>query len=57
MIVTHRPVGPCYLITPWNFPLAMATRKLGSGPCCRLHSGDQTCHPNSPDDTGARRAP
>ncbi|MDI2098870.1 NAD-dependent succinate-semialdehyde dehydrogenase [Ruicaihuangia caeni] len=29
MIVTHRPVGPCYLITPWNFPLAMATRKLG----------------------------
>ncbi|WP_167138106.1 NAD-dependent succinate-semialdehyde dehydrogenase [Diaminobutyricimonas sp. TR449] len=29
MIVTQRPVGPCYLITPWNFPLAMATRKLG----------------------------
>jgi len=29
MIVGHRPVGPCYLITPWNFPLAMATRKLG----------------------------
>ncbi|MBX3086998.1 MAG: NAD-dependent succinate-semialdehyde dehydrogenase [Cryobacterium sp.] len=29
MIVTQRPVGPCYLITPWNFPLAMATRKIG----------------------------
>jgi len=28
MIVTHRPVGPSYLITPWNFPLAMATRKI-----------------------------
>jgi succinate-semialdehyde dehydrogenase/glutarate-semialdehyde dehydrogenase len=28
MIVTHRPVGPCYLVTPWNFPLAMATRKI-----------------------------
>ena len=28
MIVTQRPVGPTYLITPWNFPLAMATRKL-----------------------------
>ncbi len=28
MIVTHTPVGPSYLITPWNFPLAMATRKL-----------------------------
>src|SRR5690606_29375636 len=28
MIVSQRPVGPCYFITPWNFPLAMATRKL-----------------------------
>lgn len=28
MLVMHRPVGPCYLITPWNFPLAMATRKI-----------------------------
>jgi succinate-semialdehyde dehydrogenase / glutarate-semialdehyde dehydrogenase len=22
-------VGPCYFITPWNFPTAMGTRKLG----------------------------
>ena len=29
MIVSQHPVGPCYLITPWNFPLAMATRKVG----------------------------
>lgn len=29
VVVARRPVGPCYLITPWNFPLAMATRKLG----------------------------
>ncbi|NEM91276.1 NAD-dependent succinate-semialdehyde dehydrogenase [Galbitalea soli] len=28
MIVTQMPVGPSYLITPWNFPLAMATRKI-----------------------------
>jgi succinate-semialdehyde dehydrogenase/glutarate-semialdehyde dehydrogenase len=28
MIVTQHAVGPCYLITPWNFPLAMATRKI-----------------------------
>ncbi len=28
MVVTQRPVGPCFLITPWNFPLAMATRKI-----------------------------
>ena len=27
-IVTHKPVGPAFLITPWNFPLAMATRKI-----------------------------
>lgn len=26
--VSHLPVGPCYFITPWNFPLAMATRKI-----------------------------
>jgi succinate-semialdehyde dehydrogenase/glutarate-semialdehyde dehydrogenase len=28
MIVSRHPVGPCFLITPWNFPLAMATRKI-----------------------------
>ncbi|WP_125099620.1 NAD-dependent succinate-semialdehyde dehydrogenase [Leucobacter chromiireducens] len=28
MLVSHIPVGPCYFITPWNFPLAMATRKI-----------------------------
>ncbi|WP_053383815.1 NAD-dependent succinate-semialdehyde dehydrogenase [Leucobacter celer] len=28
MVVSHLPVGPCYFITPWNFPLAMATRKI-----------------------------
>lgn len=26
--VRHKPVGPSYLITPWNFPLAMITRKF-----------------------------
>jgi succinate-semialdehyde dehydrogenase/glutarate-semialdehyde dehydrogenase len=28
-LVTKQPVGPCILITPWNFPMAMGTRKLG----------------------------
>ena len=28
MLLSRRPVGPCLLITPWNFPLAMATRKI-----------------------------
>ena len=27
-IVTHKPVGVAALITPWNFPAAMATRKI-----------------------------
>jgi succinate-semialdehyde dehydrogenase / glutarate-semialdehyde dehydrogenase len=30
LLVTRRPVGPCLLITPWNFPLAMATRKVAA---------------------------
>ena len=25
----RQPVGPCLLITPWNFPMAMGTRKIG----------------------------
>jgi succinate-semialdehyde dehydrogenase/glutarate-semialdehyde dehydrogenase len=29
ILVKRQPVGPCLLITPWNFPLAMATRKIG----------------------------
>lgn len=28
IITRRKPVGPCLLITPWNFPLAMATRKV-----------------------------
>ncbi|HEY1571764.1 MAG TPA: NAD-dependent succinate-semialdehyde dehydrogenase [Pseudonocardiaceae bacterium] len=29
ILVTHQPVGICVLVTPWNFPAAMATRKIG----------------------------
>ena len=29
ILVSREPVGPCVLITPWNFPLAMGTRKIG----------------------------
>ena len=29
LLVMRQPVGPSLLITPWNFPLAMGTRKLG----------------------------
>ncbi|HKH55240.1 MAG TPA: NAD-dependent succinate-semialdehyde dehydrogenase [Propionibacteriaceae bacterium] len=29
LLTMKQPVGPVYAITPWNFPLAMGTRKLG----------------------------
>jgi succinate-semialdehyde dehydrogenase/glutarate-semialdehyde dehydrogenase len=29
ILTMRQPVGPCLLITPWNFPLAMGTRKIG----------------------------
>ena len=29
VIVMRQPIGPCYFITPWNFPNAMGTRKIG----------------------------
>jgi len=29
LLTMKQPVGPCLLISPWNFPLAMGTRKIG----------------------------
>jgi succinate-semialdehyde dehydrogenase/glutarate-semialdehyde dehydrogenase len=29
ILVIRQPVGVCVLVTPWNFPAAMATRKIG----------------------------
>jgi succinate-semialdehyde dehydrogenase/glutarate-semialdehyde dehydrogenase len=29
VVVQHRPAGVALLVTPWNFPAAMATRKIG----------------------------
>ncbi|MET8431122.1 NAD-dependent succinate-semialdehyde dehydrogenase [Nocardia sp. NPDC004860] len=29
ILVNYEPVGLCYAVTPWNFPLAMITRKVG----------------------------
>ena len=28
-LIARQPVGPSLLITPWNFPMAMGTRKIG----------------------------
>ena len=29
MLTIRKPVGPCLFVTPWNFPIAMGTRKIG----------------------------
>ncbi|OIV38350.1 NAD-dependent succinate-semialdehyde dehydrogenase [Mangrovactinospora gilvigrisea] len=29
ILLTRQPVGPALLVTPWNFPMAMGTRKIG----------------------------
>jgi succinate-semialdehyde dehydrogenase/glutarate-semialdehyde dehydrogenase len=29
VLTMKQPVGPCLMITPWNFPMAMGTRKIG----------------------------
>lgn len=46
ILTTTRPVGTCLLITPWNFPLAMGTRKLGpalaAGCTCIIKPAPQT---------------
>jgi succinate-semialdehyde dehydrogenase/glutarate-semialdehyde dehydrogenase len=46
MLTLRQPVGPCYLITPWNFPMAMGTRKIGpavaAGCTCVVKPAQQT---------------
>lgn len=45
-LVTRQPVGPSILITPWNFPMAMGTRKicpaLAAGCTCVIKPAAQT---------------
>ena len=40
-LVMRQPVGPCLLITPWNFPMAMGTRKIGPAVAAGCTDGDQ----------------
>ncbi|MBB5222747.1 succinate-semialdehyde dehydrogenase/glutarate-semialdehyde dehydrogenase [Amaricoccus macauensis] len=46
IIVQHQPIGVCVLVTPWNFPAAMATRKiapaLAAGCTCVLKPATET---------------
>ena len=47
IVVTHQPVGVSLLVTPWNFPAAMATRKrrLPSPPGAASSSSPRRRHP------------
>lgn len=46
IIVEHKPIGIAVLVTPWNFPAAMATRKIGpalaAGCTCILKPASET---------------
>jgi succinate-semialdehyde dehydrogenase/glutarate-semialdehyde dehydrogenase len=46
ILVTHQPIGISVLVTPWNFPAAMATRKIGpalaAGCTCILKPASET---------------
>jgi len=46
VLTLRQPVGPCLFITPWNFPLAMGTRKIGpalaTGCTCVVKPAKQT---------------
>ena len=46
IVVDHRPLGVAYMVTPWNFPAAMATRKiapaLAAGCTCVLKPAGET---------------
>ena len=40
-LLLKQPVGPCLLIVPWNFPLAMGARKIAPGGRGRVHQHPQ----------------
>jgi succinate-semialdehyde dehydrogenase/glutarate-semialdehyde dehydrogenase len=46
VLTMKQPIGPCLFITPWNFPLAMGTRKIGpavaEGCSCVVKPAKQT---------------
>ena len=41
VLTMKQPVGPCLMITPWNFPMAMGTRKVGPAIAAGLHDRDE----------------
>ena len=54
LLTLKRPVGPTLMITPWNFPLAMGTRKVGPAVAAGLHHGGQAGSTDTAVDAGLR---
>ena len=44
ILVEHQPIGVAVMVTPWNFPAAMATRKIAPGARRRLHLRPEAGH-------------
>ncbi|HEU4976039.1 MAG TPA: NAD-dependent succinate-semialdehyde dehydrogenase [Baekduia sp.] len=46
VLTMKQPIGPCVFVTPWNFPMAMGTRKVGpalaAGCTCVVKPAKQT---------------
>ena len=55
VLTMQQPVGPCVFITPWNFPLAMGTRKVGPAIAAGLHDGGQARQADAAVDAGHDR--
>ena len=55
IIVLKEPVGVCAAITPWNFPCAMITRKVGAGARRGLHDHPQARRADAALGAGAGR--
>ena len=49
----RKPLGPCLLITPWNFPLAMGTRKIGPAIAAGCTMVIKPAELDAADDAGA----
>lgn len=56
ILVTKQAVGPCLAITPWNFPLAMGTRKIGPALAAGCTILMKPASETPPDDAAARPA-
>ena len=57
LMTMKQPVGPTLMITPWNFPLAMGTRKIGPAIAAGCTMVVKPARADPAHDAGARRTP